>query len=349
MGVRFGLEAWAVEPSSYPTGAPVRDQLRAAVAWAVLAPSSHNSQPWLFDVRPDHVDVLADRSRALPVVDPDDRELTISVGAAVYFLGVALRRFGHDPVIAWWPDHHDPDLVARVSLGEEREPTLHDIERFAAVTRRCTNRGPYLDRPVPGGLLETLALDAAAHGAHLEFVEGPDRHAVADLVAEADMLQMHDRMFRRELAAWTTANRSKRCDGIRGYAVGAHDLASNFGPLAIRTFDLGRGQAARDAALAEGCPALAVIDTPGDEPADWTAAGAALASVLLRLTAEGHTASFLNQPIEVAMLRDRVAERFGADGVPQLLLRLGVPTELGEHTPRLSAEEVLLNVEVLGS
>jgi nitroreductase len=343
MGGRFGLEAWAVEPTSYPLGGPVPDQLRAAVGWAVLAPSSHNSQPWLFDVRENGVDVVADRSRALPVVDPDDRELIISVGAGVATLAVVIRRFGHDAAVAWWPDHDDVDLVARVTLGAEFEPSAADLQRFAAVTRRCTNRGPYVDQPVPNGLLERLALDAAAEGAHIEWVEGPDRHGVADLVAEGDLMQMHDRMFRRELAAWTTANRSKRLDGIRGYTVGVHDLASNFGPLAIRTFDLGRGQAARDAALAEGCPALAVIDTPGDSPQDWAAAGAALVAVLLRLTGDGYAASFLNQPIEVPGLRERVAEEFGAAGVPQLLLRIGQPGEAMEHTPRRCVGDVLID------
>ena len=342
MATRHGLEGWSVDPTHYPTEGSVDEQLRCAVAWAVLAPSNHNSQPWLFDVHEDSVDVIADRARALPVVDPNDRELTISVAAAAATLVIALKRFGHEVVIEWWPDSHDRDVVARVRLGAAAEPSALDLRRFEAITQRCTNRGPYVDEPVPVGLLERLTLDASAEGAHIEWVEGADRHGIAELVAEGDLLQMHDRMFRRELAAWTTANRTYRRDGIRGYGVGVHDLASNFGPIAIRTFDLGRGQAARDAALAEGCPALAVIATPGDEPSDWVAAGAALVSVLLRLTADGYAASFLNQPIEVTPLREDVAEKFGADGVPQLLMRLGLPTRPAEHTPRLRLDDIFV-------
>lgn len=44
--------------------------LRHVVEYAILAPSSHNTQPWLFRISGDHVDVLADRRRRLPVVDP---------------------------------------------------------------------------------------------------------------------------------------------------------------------------------------------------------------------------------------------------------------------------------------
>jgi hypothetical protein len=40
--------------------------------------------------------MYADRTRALPVVDPEDRELTISCGAALSHLLLAIRHFGYD-------------------------------------------------------------------------------------------------------------------------------------------------------------------------------------------------------------------------------------------------------------
>jgi nitroreductase len=46
------------------------DVLARCVQDATLAPSIHNTQPWLFGVGDASVDVYADLSRALPVVDP---------------------------------------------------------------------------------------------------------------------------------------------------------------------------------------------------------------------------------------------------------------------------------------
>src|SRR5687767_3698769 len=78
-----------------------RDVLRDAVRSAVRAPSSHNTQPWLFRLRGDDVlELYADRSRALPVVDPRDRELTISCGAALFHVRAALRAAGHAGEVA---------------------------------------------------------------------------------------------------------------------------------------------------------------------------------------------------------------------------------------------------------
>jgi len=47
-----------------------RSHLPALVEAAALAPSSHNTQPWRFRPDGDAIDLLADRTRALPVNDP---------------------------------------------------------------------------------------------------------------------------------------------------------------------------------------------------------------------------------------------------------------------------------------
>jgi len=44
---------------------------RALVEQAVRAPSSHTTQPWIFHSVGGFIELYADRSRALPVNDPD--------------------------------------------------------------------------------------------------------------------------------------------------------------------------------------------------------------------------------------------------------------------------------------
>ena len=70
-----------------------------------------------------------------------------------------------------------------------------------------------------------------------------------------------------------------------GYAAGIDDLLSCTGPLVVRTFDMGKGQAARDHEVATGSPVLAVLATDDDQSRDWVASGQALARVLLRARA----------------------------------------------------------------
>src|SRR5215204_5849075 len=116
---------------------------------------------------------------------------------------------------------------------------------------------------------------------------------------------------------------------------------SHAGPLVIRSFDLGKGQAARDRDLAEGSPLLVVFGTVSDGPAAWLATGQALQRVLLCARAAGVWSSFLNQPIEVTELRPRVADAIGRRGKhPQLLVRFGYGPSI-KPEPRRPVAEVL--------
>jgi hypothetical protein len=112
-------------------------------------------------------------------------------------------------------------------------------------------------------------------------------------------------------------------------------------PLIIRTFDWGKGQAAKDRQLAAGSPVLASLGTAEDTPMAWLSAGQALARLLLRARADGVWTSFLNQPIEVPELRMKLQEVLGTSGFPQLLLRMGYGPE-AQPTPRRPVEEVLI-------
>lgn len=85
------------------------ETVRSLVQRAVLAPSSHNTKPWRFRTSTSTIDLLADRTRALPVNDPFDRELTISCGAALMTLRAAIAASGQDARVWVLPDPGDGD------------------------------------------------------------------------------------------------------------------------------------------------------------------------------------------------------------------------------------------------
>lgn len=130
------LDPWAEALDTFPlTGEPAA-RLAALVRFAVLAPSSHNSQPWLFRVEGDVLELWADRTRALAVSDPEDRELTISCGCALLNLRIALRSFGQKIACQLLPDPAQPDLMARVRLEGDQEPGQGDRDLFRAISQR---------------------------------------------------------------------------------------------------------------------------------------------------------------------------------------------------------------------
>lgn len=337
------LAPWRISALDFPGHEVSVDlRLRYLVGYAILAPSGHNSQPWLFRVRDAHLEIYADRTRALPVVDPHDRSLTMSCGSALFNLRMAARHFGYDAAYELCPDPAHHDLLATFALGERKPPTHEENTLFGAITRRRTNRLPFDRTPVDRNILGLLEAAAQSEGCWIDSItDRRQRHAVAALVAEGDRMQFADKRFRRELAAWVHSNRAHSRDGLPGYAHGHGDLMSMLDSFVIRTFDLGNSTAARDQDLAEHSPALLIVGTGEDQPADWMRAGQALQHVLLLATACGLAASFLNQPVEVDNLRPRLAKLVDrANSAPQFVLRLGTGPDV-KPTPRRELREVI--------
>jgi hypothetical protein len=104
-------DPWKVSEEEFPTSGQAGEKLLFLSNNAVFAPSGHNTQPWLFKVSGAAVELDADRTRGLPVVDPEDRALVTSCGVALYFLRVAIRHFAYTDEVRTFPNPDDPDLL----------------------------------------------------------------------------------------------------------------------------------------------------------------------------------------------------------------------------------------------
>jgi nitroreductase len=320
------------------------ERLRFLLQWAVLAPSRHNTQPWLFEIEGEELRVHGDAGRSLPLADPDGRQLVMSCGAAVVNLRLAAAHFGHATSLEVVPGHRQDGLLARVRLEERCASTPEVEEMFRAIARRRTNRLPLDGREPPDGLVTALLREARSEGASLHPVELHQRRVVADLVAEGARAQWSSPRFRGELAGWTRRSGASRRDGMPADALGMSDAAALLRPLLARLRNPAGDEADHDRRRALGTKALLVLSTERDGPAEWFRAGEALQRVLLRATAAGLYASYFAQPVETPALRRRLAEVLGERGAPQLMFRLGYGLEL-RPTPRRPVQEVLRRVE----
>jgi hypothetical protein len=324
----------------FPARGDPAEKLRFLLSWAVLAPSRHNTQPWLFEIDGVEVRVFADGSRTLPATDPDGRELLMSCGAAITNLTIAAAHFGFATSVEVVRGYRRDGLVARVCLEERRSSTPEVEELFQAIPRRRTNRLPLDGREPPEGLIAQLVREARWEGAGLRPVEDHQRSLVAELVGEGDRVQWSNPRWRAELSAWTRLNFSGRRDGMPAAAHGLSDAAAFLRPLLQWLLDPSRTEAERDRRRARTTRALLVLSTARDGKEEWVAAGEALQRILLRATAAGLTASYLNQAVEVPELRARLRDAVGEAGVPQVMIRLGYGLDV-PPVPRRRVEEVL--------
>ena len=183
-----------------------RDTIHSIIKLAVLAPSSHNTQPWRFRVAQDYIDLLADRTRALPVNDPFDRELVISCGAALLTLRAAAASAGLGTQVMVLPDAGDADWLARVNLtADPANAALADLAAF--IKRRRTYRRAFDGRRVAPETMAAVAKAAELEGAKLHTLDDEQRTQAGELVAEGDRAQWNDSHWRRELALWMHPSR----------------------------------------------------------------------------------------------------------------------------------------------
>ena len=323
--------------------AATQDLFRRMLSHAVLAPSGHNTQPWLFRLDEDHLDLIADRRRALPVVDPCDRELTISCGAALGHLVTAGRHYGKLVTIETDPDSSAADVLARCRIGADLAPEADDEALFEAMTQRHTSRAAFDDRELPADVCRRCVEAARRLGVELVLISDRARRSeIADLVAEGDRMQFADPDFRKELAAWIHSRRAPGHDGMSGQGFGMPDILSPLGALAIRAIDMGKAVADGDRQkIVEGSPLLAVFSTSEDTPAAWLATGQALSAGLITLAAAGATASYLNPPVELETLRPRLQALAECRDKPQLLMRFGYGSTSASSVRR-GVDEVLI-------
>ena len=140
---------WQIREHDFPhKGATAK--LTFLIRYALLAPSSHNTQPWKFSIGPDKVQIFVDKTRWLKVADQDQRELHVSVGCALENLLIAAEHFGYEPQTVYFPRPKNDDLIAEITLNPQGQPSPYrDQELFEAILYRHTNHKAYEEQSIP--------------------------------------------------------------------------------------------------------------------------------------------------------------------------------------------------------
>ncbi|MFD6066149.1 MULTISPECIES: Acg family FMN-binding oxidoreductase [Amycolatopsis] len=298
---------------------------------AVRAPSPHNTQPWLFEVGADVIDVVLDEDRVLDVCDPDRREARLSCGAALLNLELSLAVAGRSCDVEFLPEKDRPELLARVRIGPRHRATAAEGRLAAAIRVRYSNRRPFASTPVPAGVRHAVRRAAGEGGAKLVLLDEVGLlEAVAGLIRRADHLQTLDERFQAELRRWTRGGENR--DGVPAYAGGPRPAG---GLLPVRHH--GESDRLREF---ERDPVVAVLTTPTDGPLAQIRAGQAMQRTLLTATSLGLSASFYSQPLEIPSARAVLRSLLGESEHPQAIFRLGYGFP-GSPTPRRPVGEVI--------
>ena len=335
---------WHIDDSEFYEIESFDEQMRFLLNYAVLAPSGHNTQPWNFRITSDGVEVLADYTQRLPFIDPQNRELLMSVGAAMTNFRVAAAHFGFDTEVIYDCLAEEWLPVAHVSATETCSPDLSLAALFRAIPNRHTNRAPFDGKPITPQALSRVCDVIDRFPDTLRLILQHDRNRVAAMVEQASRVQMASPALRAEMADCIRPDDDQHTDGLCADAIGAPPHLAAVATWFLRQFNSGAWQGPRDRRQAESAAALLVV-TAGDDRQSLVRAGEVLELLLLTIADVGLQYSFLNQPVAVDAMRDRLRVLAGATQPAQLLIRIGSAPPVEQATPRRQMDRVVAGTE----
>ncbi|SEC66415.1 Nitroreductase family protein [Amycolatopsis tolypomycina] len=300
------------------------------------APSVHNTQPWLLEAIPGELSVRERSEPALPHHDPQGRDRAASCGAAVANLELAVRTLGRSCVVSFLPEDEQPDLLARVAVGEPAAPAIEELRCYGAIARRASHRAPFEGVAVPGAVVRRVVTAGGAPGVEARRVH--EVAALARLLHFAADTFRQDGAYQRELSLWTIRDERAHRHGV---GIPASRIPAGSVPwagLVRRATDIPETPELERRLAGE---TLLLFVTVDDSRLDHVRAGYAMERAWLAAVDLGLAAAVLTQPLHLAPVRSALCEDLGLTGFPQALLRIGYAAEADPPSPRRAAEEVL--------
>jgi hypothetical protein len=325
-------------------------QARYLLGFSVLAPSTHNSVPQLYDLdlAGQAIGILMDRRRVLEASDPSGRQALISVGCAIENLQLAAAQYGF--ASTWQPL---PGLLEatwsalrggqHVRLGRvtftgaspvPEEPARADALR-SLLERRTLRAELDAGRSLPEELLGDLhAAAAAADQVVLRVFRSPtEKFAWGKLEEAALKHKLEEEAFRRELGHWILDNDDETSErGMRGREFGFDDrvcreLAQQLRGEAALHGDQLALMARGGRMLLASASAVCALSCREEHPAHLLDVGRVYQRCSLAAWRRGFVQAVHSAICEVSHVRAMCrATLLRTAGAPSLLFRLGVPT-----------------------
>ena len=313
------------------------------IRYATMAPSGHNTQPWLFSIQENRITIYPDYSKRLPVVDPDDHALFISLGCALENLIIAAKHFAYQPSIVHDLNEDEAEAI-HVNLTKSNESS--DNTLFQAIPTRQATRSTYDGQPIRPNDLEALHRASAQDGVRFKiFTDPADLERLTDLVKEGNRLQFNNKAFVNELMSWIRFNTSaaeRTRDGLYGASMGAPSVPQWLGQLFIK-FASAEKEAQKCEKAIQSSAALMLFIAEHNDKQSWIYVGRSFERVALTATQRNIRHAHLNMPCEEPSLRKELQNYLGLNKEqPLLLLRIGYADTMPASFRKL-VKDVLIN------
>ncbi len=322
-------QAWLINEKDYPKSGTIEEKIWFIVGYGILAPSTHNTQPWLFEVNDYRLFITPDSKLMLTGADPSGRNLQISLGCCVTNILIAAAYFGFRTKDKWAKD-------AITITFEKYQPNRSIKDLFDAMPQRYSDKMPYKNKPLKANHSDQLLLNLSDSGGSLIlFSDKEVIDQIARKQAAATLGYKNNREFFEELSHWLQPSKTESEYGMPGFVVGLSNGQSKiFKPLIRKLKPTVKLLAKKDHTAVASSSAIGFISTQNDATQDWYNAGKKYERLALHATSLGLVMAPMAALIEDKEQRAQVSNTLKIDGNPQIFFRLGYSKHKPYHTPR---------------
>jgi molybdopterin/thiamine biosynthesis adenylyltransferase/nitroreductase len=304
---------------------PTTEMIRRLAAFATLAPSGGNCQPWQLRWSAAHLDIGVHPERGATLLDHRRHASLLAVGAALENLCTAAAATGWAPEVETFPEGPaERSVVARVRF-RPAEPDDDARRWLTPLASRVTNRKLGAERrPLPAGALDELASVARSMETALHVVSGDDAlHRAGEVLAEGDRFRFLQPRLHEELLGevrFTDEEVARTRDGIDlaslemdpTQVAGVRMLRRRAFVDAMAAMDSGQGLGRSTRRAVAASSALVILRTAEVGPEAFLSGGRALCRVWARASDMG----LAFQPLSALLyLFERLAD--GGEGLTE--------------------------------
>ncbi len=305
-----------------------------------LAPSSHNLQSLRVSVYPaaEKISVAVDPGRRLEVVDPDGRELYISLGCYVRMLMNAFEASGYKTELTFDPADGDPVLYYHGEKG------VCDRALSETIRLRHTDKSAYdPSRAITQTDFDALLFDhnnvyyfgKFDNGSYFSGSKG--FAAIKEQTMIAYKRQAYDQAAAKELAKWlrfSDKEAMQEKDGLPAEQLGISGIKKSLYYL-FTDRDSAQGETFAKQGIdttekqLKGCAGFVVI-TSGYEKQELIECGMKTVDAWMALTRAGISVQPMSYSIEDKDSKKALSDALGI-GDLQMILRIGYTSEYGRN------------------
>lgn len=323
------FSAWK-DANKKPRPKNLDEALSLAISYAILAPSAHNTQPWIFEIKGHEIIISLDENYTIGSSDPNNMLAYMSLGCAKAFLEIALNAMGVDFTT-------NGLKISALHLDKPKESV-----DFDAIFNRRSNRFIFSNEKVTEQDVQRLKESISKDNEIFFISDKKIIDNVSQVTANATETAYADEKFRVELANFLRNNLTRQTDGMPGYVVGAPTPLSFLAPTLIRNVNIGAQEKKQVENLFDNVSLVVVATAKNDSVENWIETGRKLAKIILRAQSLGLQAGWFAAPIVIAGdFRNQIKSAIASDNLPQMVLRIGHPSKIQKITPRKPASRVI--------